>query len=172
MKNARKPRSDSVQAQVNLASSAAQSLQWPPEVSLPANDRDREVALAAYQRIISCRPLEYWRPADFIMAGDLAICIAWRDRLQRDIDRDGPTVLGGKAGNTPVKHPAMQALEHYRSSVIQLSRALGLTGAQGLDAAPKTIAAEAARQAAAGFTYTVAADDACAEVIDYNQLRM
>ena len=92
--------------------------------------------LTYFQMVISSRETASWNPIHLLMASNLAITFTQLDEANLSIAGDGLMVRNDRG--TKVVNPAITAKSSLSATVLQLSKALGLSASQmGLSDAPQ-----------------------------------
>lgn len=113
----KRTRSDSVTAAVRAAQSVAESPIEPP-AHINLRDGDRPF----WQAIVCARARDSWNTSDLESAANLARCKADIERVQREIDVEGDTLVNERG--TTVLNPKHSLLEVLSRRAMALSRML------------------------------------------------
>lgn len=111
-----KNRSDSVHVAASLAGEAGREI-MPPEM---AKMKDRHVPF--FRMVVAQR--HAWNDLDLLLACHLAEALSDLREYKDELDRIGPTVLGGKSGNTVIKNPMFDIVENTTRRVTLLTQKL------------------------------------------------
>lgn len=142
----RRTHKNTVQAAVEDFRDAAHLFTWPADEVTPLPDPDKQArAQAIADRLWTARASRDWRQFDRVLIAQLALTTAELDGIQTLISKTGYVVgQPGKNGKTQyTRSPLLDPLQALQNRQITLSRALGVTGAQGADS--RTVAASAQR---------------------------
>lgn len=110
----RRKRSDSVESQVNAATTP---LPDPPESVEMQDD-----ALAVFYDIVRARDVTAWTQVDLHHAANLAICLADIESERRVLRHEGNVIMNARG--TPVQNPRHQVIETLSRRSVALSRML------------------------------------------------
>lgn len=148
-------RSDSAAGQIAAfqEAAAAKSIEWPETVPRLPDAADQAAADVIFAEILRARTASEWKrfPFDLAQAARLASTTAEIDKIRLQLNREGMTSLGGKAGTTVVVNPLVSIQSSLVAIANQLSRSLHLTlSVKGAEAAKGRTAAAAGAAAALG----------------------
>lgn len=111
-----KERSTTANEIVNIAQKALEAISPPPEANL------RECHLPYFKDIVDAR--HEWTRVDLRHAANLARVWYDIDVLNKDIEREGYTIYGGKSGKTLVQNPSILLRESLLRQSVTLSTKL------------------------------------------------
>lgn len=120
MPTKRKPRSDSVAAQVKLARTLVAKIASPLEL----NKTEQEI----FDGLLEGRPQESWDTHEIRTVAKLAKLEAYMEALINEVLEEGPVVYNDKG--TPVSNPKQTAMTTLASTVKMTRSSLGLTASQ------------------------------------------
>lgn len=113
---AKKERVDSPHMAVELAAMAARKYEPPEEVGL------KDHHMVYWDKIVKAR--YEWSDIDLVIAANLAIAFYDLVEYKKILDAEGPTVMGGKHGSTPVLNPMFAVVETTTRRITSLSQKL------------------------------------------------
>jgi len=122
----RKPRSDSIQANINAMVSVAL-----PEFEPPSHVRLPEESRPFWSGIMASRAREEWSKNDFVVAAQLARCQSDIERESILLESEGSVVENARG--TQVMNPRHSVLEQLARREMALMRSLALTSSNAKD---------------------------------------
>ncbi len=113
----RKTKSDTTAAAIAQAQAAQAGVIKPPaHVAMRAGD------MPFWNDIIRARAREMWTDIDLVMAANLARCLADVEKLNGELDKEGPTVKNQKG--TSIANPKFLAITQLTDRMMRLMRLL------------------------------------------------
>lgn len=111
-----KSRKSSITGQIKTAQSLSKDIFPVHDLSLEQN--------AYFVRIIQSREIDEWSDHDLSLATQLAVAMRQADQADVEIEKHGFVLPDGR------KNPAVSAKSGLTSSIVQLTRLLGLSASQ------------------------------------------
>lgn len=112
----KKERSDSAHKASEIASLALRKYEPPAESKL------RDCHMVYWDKIIKAR--HEWSEVDLLIASNLAIAFHDLTEYRIRLEQEGPTVMGGRHGNTPIINPMFAVVETTTRRITNLSQKL------------------------------------------------
>jgi hypothetical protein len=109
---------------------------WPDVVPLPQCEKRRADVLIRFDSFLSYRSSDDWSASDLLLLCKLARVAALHDQALDILERESLSQLAGRRGDTPVKHPMVEASQSLSSQMLSVMRSLRLFN----DADPRSLA--------------------------------
>lgn len=113
----RKTKTDTTAGAIATAQAALAGVIKPP-----AHVTMRPTDMPFWNDIIRARAREMWTDIDLVMAANLARCLADVEKLQGELDKEGPTVKNQKG--TSIANPKFAAITQLTDRMMRLMRLL------------------------------------------------